>query len=139
MRLVPFRHKANMLPLMSLFDDFFGSPMEETQESNTKIMPLDIEENENDYVIKANLPGLKKKDVKISIEENELSIKANSIESTNEQNYIRRERYNGSYQRSLKLSENCNSEKISANMEDGVLIITIPKVDPKPKKEIIIN
>ena len=142
MKVVPYNNKKNFYPMMSLFDkfvdDFFtGEQVQEKQ----RTMAIDILEEEGKFVIEANLPGFKKKDVKININNNELVIEAKKEEKKEEKkgSYCRSERYQGSYRRVLSLSDQVDREKIAAKFEDGVLILDIPKKDPVPSKEIKIG
>ena len=140
--MVPYNNKRNFYPMMSLFDkfvdDFFkGDDSQDYQ----RTMAIDILEEDKKYVIEANLPGFKKKEVKISVNNNELIIEANRDEKKEEKKgaYCRCERYQGSYRRVLSLSDQVDTEKIEAKFEDGVLILDIPKKDPVPSKEIKIG
>ncbi|MCF7858326.1 MAG: Hsp20/alpha crystallin family protein [Candidatus Cloacimonetes bacterium] len=142
MKVLPYNTKRNFYPMMSLFDkfvdDFFKG--DETQ-NNQRTMAIDILEEDNKYQIEANLPGFKKKDVKISVNNNELLIEAQKEEKKEEKkgSYCRCERYQGSYRRVLSLSDQVDRDKISAKFEDGVLILDIPKKDPLPSKEVHIG
>ena len=144
MKIVPFNKNMEFKPMMSMmnmFDDFFGRFFEEDLEHDFKAMALDIVEHENDFEIMANLPGIKKENVKISVNDNQLIIEANMEEKKEEKKgtVYRSERYSGSYRRSLFLPENADNTKISAKMEDGVLILSIPKRNQSPHKEISID
>lgn len=145
MKIVPYRKNMEMRPMsnmLSLFDDFFNRVFEEeTPEDNIRSMALDIIEHEKQYELLANLPGFKRENVKISIHDNQLMIEATLSENKEEKKgtVYRCERYSGSYRRSLLLPENAEESKISARMEDGVLRLIIPKREPTPKKEIVIE
>lgn len=131
-----------MSNMLSLFDDFFNRVYEdETTDDNHRAMAMDIVELEKEFEISANLPGFKKEDIKISVHDNQLMIEANSRYNKEEQKgtVYRCERYSGSYRRSLLLPENADIAKIAAKMEDGVLKLNIPKKEPSPKQEIVIN
>jgi HSP20 family protein len=99
-------------------------------------MPLDIEENEDNYVIKASVPGFAPEDVKIEVEDGLLTIRAEH-EGEDEQGregWYLRERFAGTVERRLRLGKSINSEAIEAEMEHGVLTLTLPKVEEaKPK------
>ncbi|HOH47000.1 MAG TPA: Hsp20/alpha crystallin family protein [Candidatus Cloacimonadota bacterium] len=144
MKLVPYR-KADYRPMsnmLSLFDEFFNRYYEDdSNDENYRAMALDIVEQDKEFEVLANLPGFKKEDLKISVHENQLLIEANCTKNTEEQKgtIYRCERYSGSYRRSLLLPENAEVGKISAKMEDGVLSLKIPKKEPTPKKEIVIE
>lgn len=145
MRIIPYRRQNDLRPLgtmLSLFDDFFRSNVEEEEsQDNFRAMAMDIVEKDKEYVILANLPGYKKDNVKISVNENQLHIEATCEEKKEEQDatMYRCERYSGNYRRNLVLPENADVEKISAKMEDGVLTLLVPKKEPTPKKEITIG
>ena len=134
--------KRDFSPTLSLFDDFLKSFYEDEPESeNLRLMPIDLIEHDDHYEVKANLPGFNKKDIKISLRDDELIIEANDSEKKEEKkgSYYRSERYTGNYRRSIALTERCNAESIDANFENGVLTISIPKKEPKPLKQIAIK
>jgi len=118
----------------SFFDNSFG-----TLVSNYHPIRADVMETENEYVIDAELPGVKKEDVALNVVDNRLVITVVQNEEKNEKsgNYIRRERRSGTSSRSFYL-ENIKEEEIKAKFHDGVLSITLPKEKPdKPKEKII--
>lgn len=103
-------------------------------------LPLDIIDEDSAFIIKANLPGLTKKDIKISMLDNELTLQTERAEEKKEENVsVLCERYKGNFKRVLMLNESCDVEKIKANYEDGVLSLAIPKKQPKPMKSIVIE
>ena len=104
-------------------------------------MPIDILEEDDKFVIEANLPGFKKDEVKISVNNNELVIEAHKDEKKEEKkgSYCRCERYQGNYRRVLSLNDEVNSEKIAAFYDNGVLKLEVPKKEPAPSKEIKIG
>lgn len=133
--------RNQMFPLISLFDDFFENrTSDEVKQSMQQVkscqMPVDIVENEREYKVLANLPGIAKNDVKISYLEGQMTIEtvereAAKTEVETEQKVLNCERYCGTYHRSLYLPENIEAEKINAKMENGVLTVIIPKIEPK--------
>lgn len=145
MKLVPYRRMNEARPMsnmLSLFDDFFNRVFEdESSDDNFRAMAMDITEHDKDYEILANLPGFKKEDVKISMHDNQLMIEANCNSSHEEKKgtVYRCERYSGSYRRNLLLPENADVARISAKMEDGVLKLSVPKKEPTPKQEIVVE
>ena len=142
MKLVPFNNRKNYYPMMSVFDrfvdDFFK---QEDVQDNQRAMAIDIMEEDDKFVIEANLPGFKKNDVKISVNNNELVIEAKKEEKKEEKkgSYCRCERFKGSYRRVLNLSDHIDKDNIDAKFEDGVLALDIPKMEPVAAKEIEIN
>ncbi len=102
---------------------------------------VDLIEDEQKYYIIVELPGVSKEDVKISVnEERILTIKGEKKSLSNENSsYLRTERLFGSFARNFALPENLDSEKISAKYNNGILEISLPKVEPPMPKEIEIN
>ena len=145
MKLVPSRRTSEINPMstmLNMFDEFFNRAFEEDfEEENFRAMPMDIIERDKEYEILANLPGFKKDNVKITVHDNQLLIEAN-VEETKEEKkgtIYCCERYSGNYRRNLLLPDNTDVSKISAKMEDGVLHLIIPKKEPTPQKEIVIQ
>ncbi|MDD3465420.1 MAG: Hsp20/alpha crystallin family protein [Candidatus Cloacimonetes bacterium] len=145
MKITPYRKGQELRPMgtmLSIFDDFFNRAFEEeSSEDNFRSMAMDIVEHEKEFELLANLPGFKKENVKISVHDNQLMIEAKCEQSKEENKgtVYRCERYSGSYRRNLLLPENSDLAKISAKMEDGVLKLIIPKKEPSPQKEIVID
>lgn len=105
---------------------------------------VNISENEKEFNVDLAVPGFKKDDIKIKINDDILMISAeNKIESEEEKNkeYTRREYSYSAFTRSFHLPDNVNSEHIDAHFEDGILKIKLPKTDTQMKssKEIPIN
>ena len=118
--------------VLSLFDDF----MKHGDHSDVSNMHLDLDvvEQEGNYQVKADLPGVKKEDIKVSLNEetNVLTLSATKSDEVNHDTnaYKRRERHFGSVSRSIRLPENSNLEKIECAYQDGVLSLQVPKVVP---------
>jgi HSP20 family protein len=130
-----------MMPSWTLFDDFIDKIFHDDFANESKLMAVDVIERENAFQIKANLPGIKKENINISIKENQLIISAHyeAKDSLQEESMLRVERYQGKYQRLFTLPDNCDKENIKATVEKGVLILTIKKSDPVPPKLITIS
>ncbi len=99
-------------------------------------IPLDIEENEDNYVIKASVPGFAPEDIKVEVEDGVLAIRAeNSGEEEQErEGWYLRERYSGTVERKLRLGQDVDTEAIEAELEHGVLTLTLSKAEEaKPK------
>jgi len=121
-----------------LFDNFFhsGSPVEETMAASYFAPAVDIAEQENEYVVKVELPGVTKDDVKISVESSTLTIKGEKKQDKEEKSkdFHRVERSYGSFQRSFTLPSTVKNDKIDAVFNNGILTITMPKSEEaKPK------
>ncbi len=127
-------------------DQFFAEdPFFSNVNTAVAAFGTDVSDEGDFYQLTADLPGVKKEDIQIDVENGILTIKAERNEETEDQDkkgrYIRRERTYGSYQRSFDLS-NVDDEKITAKYEDGVLTLELPKKQPpeiEGKKSITIN
>ncbi|HCL4436627.1 Hsp20/alpha crystallin family protein [Clostridium botulinum] len=112
--------------LDTLFNDEFFSLMTNLQ-GNFKV---DLKETDENYLIEADLPGVKKEDIAVEFVNNYLTITAeidSSIENKKE-NFVRQERHYGEFNRSFYI-DNVDENNIDASFEDGVLKITLPKLD----------
>ena len=100
--------------------------------------PVDIEEDNREYIVKAELPGMKKEEVKLKVEGGTLTISGERKAEKEEKDkkYHRLERSYGTFQRSFTLPEGTQPEKISAEFKDGVLLVHLPK-DEKAKPRAI--
>ena len=104
----------------------------------------DVVDEGNHLKIKMNVPGVQKKDIKLSVTDNSIEISAEHKEESEEKkkNYLKKERSNVSYYRTLPLPEDVVSGKTKAKLSDGVLEITLPKSKPskiQKKKSISIQ
>jgi len=100
--------------------------------------PVDIEEDDREYLLKAELPGMKKEDVTLKVEGGTLSISGERKEEKEEKDkkHHRVERSYGAFVRSFALPEAVLSEKVSAEFKDGILTVHVPK-DEKAKPKAI--
>ena len=98
-----------------------------------------VSENENEYLVEISAPGLKKEDIKIELENDVLKISSNIENQKEEKNegYYRREFYKSSFERSFAIPKGANKDEISATMNDGILIVEIPKLKDEKKNENI--
>ena len=126
-------------------DDRFGFLKKEDSDDeyeNAVWMPLtDVYEDKDDYKITADLPGIKKEDVKISVADGKLSISGErkQEEETKDAKYHRIERTFGKYYRSFTLPNEIKEDKIKAAFKDGQITVTIPKAGEVKPKEIAIK
>ncbi|MEE1230735.1 MAG: Hsp20/alpha crystallin family protein [Phascolarctobacterium sp.] len=127
-----------------IFDDFFDFPrfrMPAEAEHKlygkhaTGLMKTDIRDKDGNYELDIDLPGFKKEDVSAKLENGYLTISAAKGVDKDEKNdkgvYIRRERYAGQCARTFYVGEDVKQEDIKAKFEDGILKVTIPKVEHK--------
>jgi HSP20 family protein len=130
-----------------LFGENFGRMLAPTPEENwtltTWAPACDIFETENEIVVKAELPEVRKEDVTVAVENNVLMIRGERKfeEETKQENYHRVERAYGEFVRNFTLPAFAEAEKITAEFKDGMLRVTIPKrEEAKPKQvEVRVN
>src|SRR5699024_12270608 len=124
--------------LFNMMDDFFPDSFQKMSETIWDTFKVDVRETVNEYVVEAELPGVKKDEVDISLNEGRLTITVKREENVEERKdeYIHQERKVGSMQRSLFL-ENAKPEKGIAKLTAGVLRITVPKVTQYDDNSII--
>lgn len=125
-----------------LFNTFFASPTAGNGGSFRRWIPaMDLVETENDFVLKADLPGLSDGDVKIEVEDNVLTISGERKSEREERKdgYYRVERPSGSFRRSLTLPEGVDPESVQANFERGVLEVRIPKPEERKPHKVEIS
>ena len=125
----------------NLLDEFFETPhfARRSFGNGQKLMNTDVKDLGNAYEIAMDLPGFKKEDVHAELKDGYLTINAatNASNDTKDENgtFIRRERYSGSCSRSFYVGENVTQEDIRAKFEDGILKISVPKIEEKPQIE----
>lgn len=120
------------------FDDFFSRNLSPLSRNMPQISgsaddrflspTIDIDETSTEYIVTADLPGVKKEDITLECSGNRLTLSAEKkYESSGDKKNNRRERYYGTYQRSFPLPTGTDMEKIAASYEGGVLSVRIPK------------
>lgn len=126
-----------------LEDDFFKPFFRGGEEDNwsTDYPAADIFETKDDYILKLEVPGMKKDDIKVEINQNTLTVSGERKQDSDvkEDNYHRVERFYGSFNRSFTLPGETDTAKIKATMKDGILELKIPKAEEKKAKSISIN
>jgi len=132
------------------FDNFFRNPfsmlagpmMASALPRSAEIAPsVDIFEEGDEVVVKADIPGVKKDDIDVTITENSLTISGEKKQEkkVKEKDFHRIERSYGSFSRSFRLPDNVNSAKAKAEFKDGVLEIRLPKSKAGKQKKIAIS
>jgi HSP20 family protein len=125
-----------------LFSSFFDTPSASKGDNGNGavrrwIPALDLVETQDDFVLKADLPGMNEGDVDVELENNVLTISGERKAEHEEQHegYYRLERATGSFARSLSLPEGIDPESVAATFDNGVLTVRIPKpVQAKPRR-----
>jgi HSP20 family protein len=102
---------------------------------------LDVYEDKDNIIVKADLPGLTKDDIEISLQDNVLTLRGEKKRDSEvkEENYYRLERSYGTFNRSFELPTSVDASKIEATFKNGVLQITLPKTEEAKPKKIKIN
>jgi HSP20 family protein len=132
---------------LSLFDRLFNNDMfnRDFSETNTTLPSVNIKETEDKFGVEVAVPGFNKKDFNIELNNNELTISSEKKEENEQkegERYTRREFSYQSFRRTFTLPNSVDGEKISAQYQDGVLHVDIPKREeakPKPPKQIAIK
>jgi HSP20 family protein len=102
---------------------------------------LEVKEDENQYILHLDVPGMERKDLDISVVGNTLTVKGErkTEEHKKEKGYFYSERQYGSFQRSVELPTEVESDKVAANYKDGVLELTLPKSEKAKPKQIKVD
>ncbi len=134
----PFREAVSLRDAMNaLFQESFVRPTSLFTQDGLAVLPLDVTETADEFVIKASVPGVKPEDVQITVQGDTLTIRGEcrgEEEKTGERWHLR-ERHFGSFQRSVSLPAPVDSDKAQASYEHGVLTLTLPKTeDAKPRQ-----
>ncbi len=127
----------------NLFDDWWGFPTRELErelsgmdkrlygKNASHLMKTDVHENESDYELEMDLPGFKKDQINVKLEDGYMTISASKGHDEEKKDrhgkVIRQERYSGAMQRSFYVGDAVKVEDVKARFEDGVLRLTIPK------------
>lgn len=144
MDLTPWRPTGELSRLRREMDDlwsrFFGAPSE-TVRTSIWMPSIDISETDGEIHVKAELPGLETKDIDVNVSGDLLTIRGEKKEETEteEESYHARERYYGSFQRSIRLPSEVKSENAEASFKNGVLNLKLPKSETARTRKIEIK
>lgn len=124
-----------------VFDDFFPEQAPVRRTTGIWNPAVDIRATETSTLISTDLPGVKKEEISINVEENTLILAGERKEelAVEKDKYYRKERYFGKFKREFTLPSSIDHEKISADFKDGVLTIEIPKPEEQKPKSIAIH
>jgi HSP20 family protein len=133
----PFKDMMTLRQAMDrLFDESFVRPNAGAARSaeRTYQLPLDAFTTNEALIVKASLPGINPDEVDITLDGDNLTLRA-TIKADDEQNYVIRERPSGTFTRTLALNVPIQPDKVSAEFKHGVLTLTLPKAEAaKPRK-----
>jgi len=120
-----------------MFNDFCGCGDEQSR----WLPSVDIIEDKDKFMLTAELPGVKKEDVKISLNGNTLVIEGEkkSVEEHKDKDYHHTERFYGKFSRSFTLNSEVEADKIKADYQNGILTVTLPKSEKVKPRSININ
>lgn len=138
MNLIRYNRPLFPRKFSDVFDTFFDENNEATV--NNFQPKVSISENDKSFSVNAELPGVKKEDIHVDLEENSLTISGEKKFKKEEKkdNYHLVESSFGNFSRTFYLPENVNKEKIEAKFEDGILELSIPKMEVKKLSNKII-
>ena len=125
-----------------LFDSMFWDPFQRMNRRPARVrqinnyMPMNLKDEEDDLELTVDMPGVDKEHVKLSIDDDILTISVDSEKASEEKDegYLLKERSSYKCKRSLRLPSEVKEEDIRASMENGVLKVSLPKVHPKKKE-----
>lgn len=142
-RFDPFGDIARFEPFRNMeefFKDFGMMPSWRGGEAEPRIR-MDLAETDQAYTVKAEIPGVKKEDIKVSINGNQVSISAESRKEEEKKsgNMVRSERYYGQQYRSFTLPQEVDDGKAEAKYHDGILELTLPKKPGTGGKQLAIH
>lgn len=134
----------NRHPLISDVESALGKFFHDApvwNESGYKSFPIDVKETNDSYVVHAELPGVKKEEVDISLEKHVLTIQVNRSDEkeATEGKFVVRERHSSAMARSLSLSLANGESEVDAKLNEGVLTITVKKSPEKKAKKVAIS
>ncbi len=137
--------KFNLAPVPSFFSVFERPLFRDLFEGDTQVTTyaprVDVVENKENFTVRAELPGMKKDDVKLTLENSVLTLSGEKRfdEKRDEDNFHLRETRYGKFERSFRLTDNIDRSNIVADYKDGVLTISLPKTKESQSKEIAIK
>ncbi len=104
-------------------------------------MAVDIVEHDDEFVVTVDLPGFEREDVVLNVTDHALRIEANRDMETEtaEENYLRQERREKSMHRSIRLPDEVEKDEVTARMKNGVLTVTLPKIDVEEARTVDID
>jgi len=134
----PFTELRRMDDMMNRFWRGFGDLDAESRGAETWGIPLDVELRGDEVVVTASVPGIKPDDIQLSIEDNVLTIRAEtrSEDEQKSDGYLVRERRAGNFYRALRLPDSVDPDRAESHYENGVLSVRFPKAESKKAKQI---
>lgn len=127
--------------LLQVFNQVFESPLDLGRATSALLPAVDLFEGKDTFTVKAELPGMKKDDINISLHDGLLTLSGERKESKEYQEgeVSRAERYVGHFHRTVSLPSKVNADSINATYTDGVLTVVLPKAEEAKPKQIKVN
>lgn len=125
-----------------MFEDFWGNNFLNRYETGLNNISVDISENENNFEVEAELPGIDEDDLEVKLDNDVLTIAAEKKEEkeNEEKNYYRKEIRSGKFERRFRLPKNIDKDNIKAELDNGILNIKLPKTEEsKSTKKIEVS
>ena len=121
--------------------DFFDDFGKGTEYFHGWVPPMDVMEDKNNFVVRLELPGLKKEDIDISIHEGVLSISGERKREPAKEGseLFRTERYFGRFNRSVTLPKPVHVDQVNASYKEGILVVTLPKTEEAKPRQIEVS
>jgi HSP20 family protein len=138
----PFKEITRFDPFHDIDDVLKGFMVRPVLRDIEPEIKMDVSEDDKTYTVRAEIPGVKKEDIKVAVDGNEVSISAEVKKETEEKEgkkVIRSERYYGSVYRSFTLDHDMDPDATKAKYSDGVLVLTLPKKPGTAGKEITVS
>ena len=138
----PFREIASLREDMDrIFDSFFGRFPERERQEGIWLPLIDIEENNDEVTVRAEVPGMRKDDIKVSVVGDTLTLSGERKYESEEKGrtFHRIERAYGKFYRTISLPAKVDNNKVKAQYKDGILTITLPKANKARPQEIAIE
>lgn len=128
-------------PLFKLIDSVLGDAQSEEMAARNWVPPVDVQETDEAYKLHAELPGLSKEDIEITLENNVLRLAGERKfeRDVKKESFQRIERTYGSFTRSFALPSQVNAEGVQATFENGVLTVVVPKKEQAKPRQISIS
>eukprot|EP00825_Cyclidium_porcatum_P013423 TRINITY_DN1707_c0_g1_i19.p2 TRINITY_DN1707_c0_g1~~TRINITY_DN1707_c0_g1_i19.p2 ORF type:complete len:169 (-),score=8.89 TRINITY_DN1707_c0_g1_i19:185-691(-) len=130
-------------PFDDIFRGFFVRPVDfNSAQNQAPSIKMDVKEQDDNYLIHAELPGVKKEDIHVVVDGNQVSISAETKQEKEVKEgdrILRSERYFGNVSRSFQLERDIDDSKAAAKFNDGVLELTLPKRTASPNKRLSID
>lgn len=143
--MTPWSNFGRLADLRDEIERLFESPLAELTRTSRLLTgwtpAIDVHEDKDNYVVKAELAGMKREDIDVSLHDNTLSISGERKNETRQEDaeVYRSERFVGRFQRTVTLPMPVANDKVKADYKDGVLSITLPKTEEAKPKHIDVS